>query len=1476
MSEAELSGFESFCGSEFWLASVYLAVIALADLIKSASGGQPQATTLSAALQCVAYLFTLILLQVEYKKGVVASGVLFFFWLFSLLCGIEPFYSKIVYYTETDPFFKATFYCHFAGILVSLVLNCVADNGPEDLVDGRRPCPETRSSFLARIAYWWMTPLLFTGYRKSLTESDLFALNPRDVCTKLVPKFLRVWAKVWADFRIRQSRKNALKVPVPVSYKVSEEERAPLLGGGGGGPPGPGGKKPPGRGGPGGATGPTPSLFTAIVKIFGARFLLSWSCKIVYDFVQFINPSLLKFVIEYVEDTSIPVWKGYIYAAAFFGSSIVSSFFFHQMFHIGMTSAMQIKAVVIAAIYRKALLLNAAGKKDTTVGEVVNLMSVDAQRLQDVAGYLWMVFSAPLQITIAIVLLWQELGASVLAGLAVMVLLIPVNGALASAQRKLQVAQMKNKDDRIKLLNEVFSGIKVLKLYAWELSFQRQVEQIRERELITLKKTAYLSAIGTFTWTCAPFLVTLATFAAYILSSSENVLTAGKAFTALSLFNILRVPLSLLPMIIAYLVTAMVSVNRISKFLSGEEIDPNLVLREPHRPGASRIEVSGADFCWEKGLPPTLRDISFSLPDGGLTAVVGSVGAGKSSLVAGVLGDMLKPRGSVTIRGRVALVSQQAWIQNATLRDNIQFTGSWDDHRYAKVLDCCALRPDLEILPGGDMTEIGEKGINLSGGQKQRVSLARAVYQDADIYILDDPLSAVDSHVGKHIFDQVIGPNGVLAGKTRLFVTNAIQWLPFVDNILVLSQGTVSEHGTYEQLMSRNGPFAQFLKQYITQEAEENEADEETGEIGEHEEPEVARLKEEVLSRVERLTSEDEDAISRRNSPTNTARSSSRRGGRRLSRRMSSRQQDVEQIKEEAKRKEREKLIQEERSATGNVKYQVFLAYFKAMNLRMTVSFFLFFILYQTASVFANVWLSIWTEDPYLNNASIPSNTSEYAALQNLYLGGYGAIGAAQAVFVLIYALLAAVAFVISSRKLHAKMLSNILRAPMSFFDTTPVGRIVNRFSRDIETIDNLLPQMFRSWISTFFNVMSTIVVISFSTPAFMSVIVPLGVLYVFVQRFFISTSRQLKRIESTTRSPIYTHFSETVTGTQTIRAYGASDEFVNESQRRVDYNQIFYFAGIAANRWLGFHLDFCGALSVLAATLFAVIGRGSVNGGTVGLSVSYALQVTAALNWMVRMSSDLETNIVSVERLEEYAKVQTEAEWDIPQTRPPPSWPPAGAVTFNDYAVRYRDGLDLVLRGITCDIRSGEKVGIVGRTGAGKSSLTLALFRIIEAARGRVTIDGEDISGLGLHQLRSRLTILPQDPVIFSGTLRMNLDPFDEKTDAELWSALELAHLKSFASALPEGLAYQCGEEGSNLSVGQRQLVCLARTLLRKSKILVLDEATAAVDLETDALIQQTIRKEFKDATEFDSPKALLQKPKSSFYSMARDANLV
>uniref|UniRef100_A0A1I8JPQ2 ABC transmembrane type-1 domain-containing protein n=1 Tax=Macrostomum lignano TaxID=282301 RepID=A0A1I8JPQ2_9PLAT len=784
----------------------------------------------------------------------------------------------------------------------------------------------------------------------------------------------------------------------------------------------------------------------------------------------------------------------------------------------------------------------------------------------------------------------------------------------------------------------------------------------------------------------------------------ENVLTAGKAFTAVSLFNILRVPLSAsCAMIIAPMLVTAIGVGETASRSSypGEEIGPNLVLREPHRPGRQRIEVSGADFCSEKGTAanPSARPSASACPTERRASPAGRLRRRRRKvvvMVAGVLGDMLKPRGSVSNSGQGG-AGVPAGV-NATLRDNIQFTAAGTTIATPRCWTVCALRPDrLEIFARRrDMTEIERE---------------------------------VTHHVGKHIFDgQVIGPNACWPQDPACSSPTATPAGPFVDNILVLRPGNrvgAPALASYEQLMSRNGPFAQFLKQYITS-AEENEADEETGEIGEHEEPEVARLKEEVLSRVERPHLRRRGRHQPAKQPHQHRPQLQPSGGRRLSRRMSSRQQDVEQIKEEAKRSARNSS-RRERSATGNVKYQVFLAYFKAMNLRMTVSFFLFFIL--TASVFANVWLSIWTEDPYLNNASIPSNTSEYAALQNLYLGGYGAIGAAQAVFVvLIYALLAAVAFVISPLgSCTPRCSATSCAPPMSFFDTTPVGRIVNRFSRDIETIDNLLPQMFRSWISTFFNVMSTIVVISFSTPAFMSVIVPLG------RAIRVRPALLHQHVEAAEANRVH-HQVADLHALQRDGDRDADDSslrrvgrFVNESHgARVDYNQILLLCRHRGQSLAGFHLDFCGALSVLARPRCSpVIGRGQRQR---------------------RHSGPVRVLRAAVERLEEYAKVQTEAEWDIPQTRPPPSWPPAGAGDLQ----RLRRALPGRPRPCAARHHLRHPVWREGRhrwpyRAAGKSSLTLALFRIIEAARGRVTIDGEDISGWACTSCAAPgLTILP------------------------------------------------------------------------------------------------------------------------------------
>ncbi|KAM7300280.1 putative multidrug resistance protein [Ixodes scapularis] len=604
------------------------------------------------------------------------------------------------------------------------------------------------------------------------------------------------------------------------------------------------------------------------------------------------------------------------------------------------------------------------------------------------------------------------------------------------------------------------------------------------------------------------------------------------------------------------------------------------------------------------------------------------------------------------------------------------------------------------------------------------------------------------------------------------------------------------------------------------------------------------------------------------------------------------------------------------------VKWRVYFAYFGAIGVVWLVPIALMNVASSAFSLGSNLWLTAWSNDPPL-----PDGTQDLGK-RDLRLGVYGGLGLGQGLTILFGSLALSLGSLKGAMFLHNGLLANILRSPMAFFDTTPLGRVVNRFSKDVDTMDIAIPMTVRAWLMCVLQVVSTLLIISISTPIFMAVAVPIGVLYYFIQLFYIATSRQLKRLESVTRSPIYTHFSETLSGVSTIRAYGAQERFVLESNHRVDYNQMCYYPSTISNRWLAVRLEFCGNLIVLFAALFSVFGSQALDGGTVGLSLSYALSITATMNWMVRMSCEFETNIVAVERIMEYTRSPTEAAWEVPESKPALDWPMGGQVQFADYSTRYREGMDLVIKDITVSINAGEKVGVVGRTGAGKSSLMLSLFRIVEPAKGTIFIDGVDVTKIGLHDLRSKLTIIPQasalrlnaancsvqkagrdrslsnrgeDPILFSGTLRTNLDPFGEKSDTELWSALELSHLKTFVSGLDKGLEYQVAEGGENLSVGQRQLVCLARALLRKSKVLVLDEATAAVDMETDSLIQQTIRKEFTGCTvltiahrlntimdydrilvleqgrvaEFDTPSNLLANESSIFYSMSKDADL-
>ncbi|XP_074915087.1 multidrug resistance-associated protein 1 isoform X6 [Buteo buteo] len=1311
----------------------------------------------------ITMLLATFLIQYERIKGVQSSGVMTIFWLISLSCATVVFRSKIHALNtgaEVDAFRYVTFCIYFILLFVQLILCCFPERPPlfSETVNDPNPCPEFSASFLSRITFWWITGLMIQGYRRPLEAKDLWSLNKEDKSEEIVPSLARNWAKEWA--KTKRQPLNMLYLPKKQQKSsdsngdVTEEAEALII-------------KPSQK-------SSEASLFKVLYKTFGPYFLMSFLFKAAHDLLMFAGPEILKLLINFVNNKAAPNWQGYFYTVLLFVCACLQTLILHQYFHICFVTGMRLKTAIVGVIYRKALVITNSARKTSTVGEIVNLMSVDAQRFMDLATYINMIWSAPLQVILALYLLWQ---------------------------------------------------------------------------------------------------VALSTFAVYVTIDKNNILDAQKAFVSLALFNILRFPLNMLPMVISSIVEASVSLKRLRVFLSHEELDPESIIRGPITEAEGCIVVKNATFSWSRNDPPSLNSINFTVPEGSLVAVVGQVGCGKSSLLSALLGEMDKKEGYVVVKGSVAYVPQQAWVQNATLEDNIIFGREMNESRYKRVIEACALLPDIEILPTGDKTEIGEKGVNLSGGQKQRVSLARAVYCNADVYLFDDPLSAVDAHVGKHIFEKVIGPKGILKNKTRVLVTHAINYLPQMDSILVMCDGEISEMGSYQELLKQDGAFAEFLRTYANaeQSMENNDTNSPSGKEGKPIENGV--LVNEVPGKL----------MHRQLSNSSTY---SRDTGK------SQHQSSTGELQKPLAEKNSWKLTEADTAKTGRVKATVYWDYMKAIGLFISFLSILLFMCNHIASLASNYWLSLWTDDPVING------TQQYT---NVRLGVYGALGISQGIAVFGYSMVVSIGGIFASRHLHLNLLHNVLRSPMSFFERTPSGNLVNRFSKEIDTIDSTIPPIIKMFMGSTFNVIGACIIILLATPIAAVIIPPLGLVYLFVQRFYVATSRQLKRLESVSRSPVYSHFNETLLGVSVIRAFEEQKRFIKQNDMKVDENQKAYYPSIVANRWLAVRLEYVGNCIVLFAALFAVMARNKLSAGLVGLSVSYSLQITAYLNWLVRMSSELETNIVAVERVKEYAEMEKEAEWSIEQTAPASTWPEEGKVEFRGYGLRYREDLDLVLKNINVTINGGEKIGIVGRTGAGKSSLTLGLFRINEAAEGEIIIDGINIAKIGLHDLRFKITIIPQDPILFSGSLRMNLDPFDQHSDEDIWRSLELAHLKNFVSSLPDKLNHECAEGGENLSVGQRQLVCLARALLRKSKILVLDEATAAVDLETDKLIQSTIKSQFEECTvltiahrlntimdytrvlvldrgevvECGSPDHLLQE-KGIFYSMAKDSGLV
>uniref|UniRef100_A0A7I4KHP7 ABC-type glutathione-S-conjugate transporter n=1 Tax=Brugia malayi TaxID=6279 RepID=A0A7I4KHP7_BRUMA len=1400
---------------------------------------------MSCCWQTVTYCVCLLLLIAYRNRGLVTSGVLFNFWLLTAICAFPELRRRAAYAEDftgiqdkNEVSVKYVLYIiYYAFILFEVFLSCFADK-PRYWLKDEKLCPEDNCSYLNKITFNWFHSLAARGFRRPLEVNDLWRLRLHEESENLMKKFKRYWLPaVNAYYKKKRAAEQSISLK-----KLSPKTQ--------------------------------PSLLWALAKTYRWTILSGAAMKFVFDVLNFVSPQLLSALISYIEDMKRPLWMGIAISFAMFAVALVQSMILHQYFHKMFMLGINVRSVLTNSVYVKALMLSNSARKNRTVGEIVNLMSVDVQRFQDIASFIMLFWSAPFQILLAIYFLWRLLGIAVVAGLTVLFATIPLTSYISLRMKNCQGRQMKLRDERLKFMSEILNGIRIIKFYAWEKSMQKLVLEIREKEIAVLREIALYNAAISLTWSCAPFLVAVVTFGLYVkIDPQHNQLTPQVTFVGLSLFNLIRFPMTIFPLIFSQGTQCSVSNTRLKSFLSDDEMQLSVVDRISS--GDYALSIQSGNFSWDNN-KVTLNNINLKIKKGELVAIVGKVGSGKSSLLSAVLGEMDKLNGNVDVVGSIAYAPQQPWIQNLSLMDNILFGTPFDPQRYETVLDACALKPDLATLPAGDQTEIGEKGINLSGGQKHRVSLARAVYANSDIILLDDPLSAVDAHVGRHTFTRVISSQtGLLAKKTRILVTHGLHYLKYCDRIVVMNDGKITEVGTFQELVQAQKHFAEFLEDFLMNKVKQCKQAQDEGDSEEMEE----LLKDlQVLNPEQRKHLESFSGTRQHTDSTLTVASSikhiSSRDNLPAEQQDGTTEQDVAAKKIDsnlikieigekadgialsaqtankpaiASNDERSKLIEKEGVEVGKVKFAVYLLYLHAIGYGTTAVFVSIYIFSSVLGVSSNLWLANWSDHANKGNITAEENDT------NWRLGIYATLGLGQAAMVCTGSITMAYGMVFASRKLHEGILRNIMHLPMAFFDITPLGRIVNRFGK----------------------------------------------------RFYISTSRQLKRLESTARSPIYSHFQESIQGSASIRAYRCMNRFIHESQDRLDKNIVIQYHSLVANRWLAVRLELVGNLIVFCSALFAVFYResGSVTAGLVGLSVAYALSITQTLNWAVRMASELETNVVAVERLREYTDLPTEglASENLAHT-PRRDWPSKGEIIFEKLKIRYRDNLEFVLKGISATIHPAEKIGIVGRTGAGKSSLTLALFRIIEADSGRILIDGEDISKISLDNLRSKLTIVPQDPVVFSGTLRMNLDPFGHFDDALLWNALRTAHLDSLVHSFPNKLEHKLSEGGENISVGQRQLLCLARAVLRMSQILILDEAAASVDMETDALIQKTIRERFSHCTvltiahrlhtvmdsdrilvlengyirEFDTPRKLLDDPDSLFRAMMKESGLL
>lgn len=1416
-----------------------------------------------------------------------SSALYFFAWTFYL----PNFWSALIH--PLNQYSKWFYIVQFTGITILFFNNITSRLGDKPVMlytsPGFQPSVEPISSLLSQATYSWIDPIIWKGYFQSLKSNDIWELCQDDHAYAILDAYRKI------------------KTANGIVFKM--------------------------------------------ILYFKRYLIVSFSWAFLHSIVIFGPPFFMKYLLEYIEDSTKPSNIAWLCVFGMLLCGMVINVISGQSLYIGRRICIRIRAIIIGEVYAKSLRRRASSSKTTKLGgngseetdqtdssqssqgAIINLMAVDAFKISETCGYLHYFISGIFTIVFAIIFLYRILGWSAFAGAFTMIVLMPINFKISYIFKEYQTQLMAVTDERVNKLNELLQSIRIVKFFAWEPEFAKDVKEVRAKELSILKKRYLMWSFSDGIWIISPMLITLISFATYTIVQGKS-LTSPVAFTSLALFNIMRLPMDQLAAMLNNILQGQVSIERIEQFLQEPETSKYSQLENTPRNGTSpHVGFQKATYSWistdtsvDHKSDFKLRDLDIDFKVGKLNVVIGPTGAGKSSLLLALLGEMdlisghgflpsardrydISPDPRTGYAETTAYCAQQAWLLNDTLRNNILFGNVYDPVRYNAVVKACSLSRDLEILDAGDATEVGEKGITLSGGQKQRISLARAVYSNSKHLLLDDCLSAVDSHTALAIYDNCLtGP--LCHGRTVILVShNVALTISQADFVVVMKNGRVEGQGTPIDLATR-------------------------GLLGSDELVTSSAAQSTVNTRVQSyadLSNATENQILNSFNHDDSTDAST---------------EDDEE--EQNRTKTNGKLIKEETSSEGSVKLSVYTEYIKAMGGPL---FWIILVAAYVGSQVTNVsqsyWIKIWTkhmaENTIFNTISqfarfqlssftdiksvVPSNdyfvsnifnssttilesnsTSQHSSYY--YVTIYFCIGIIYTFVGICKSFMAYLGGLKASKDIFDQMLDSVLQAKLRFFDSTPIGRIMNRFSKDIESIDQELAPYANGTIGNLLTALTITILISVITPSFLIAGVFISALYWAIGTFYLTSSRELKRIDSISKSPIFQHFGETLSGISTIRAYGITDRFIEQNLSRIDNNnRPFYYLWVA-NRWLSFRIDFAGAFVAFSAAAMAMLRVGKIDSGLAGLSLSYAITFSDNVIWIVRLYAIVEMNMNSVERIQEYLDIEKEAPAVIEDYRPPLNWPEKGEIEVDNLSLRYAPELPLVIKNASFKVDPFSKIGIVGRTGAGKSTIITAFFRFLEADTGSIKIDGVDISKIGLHDLRTSLAIIPQDPTLFVGTIRTNLDPFNQYSDEAIFETLKRVHLirdsdQNNESQLQENknqfrdLNSPVSEGGHNLSQGQRQLICLARSLLKTPKVLLLDEATASIDYQSDALIQSTIREEFAHTTiltiahrlksivdydkilvmdagrvvEYDHPHLLLSNSDSLFYSMCEQS---